>query len=273
MCIYCSADPSDPSLYRKAAHVVAEGVMRNRITLASGVQCDLCNQYFGDQLEPELIRHPAVAWAIQSAKVPGKGGKVRERVGNVVRTTTPAPGFFVETAAPAVRKNSAGETIVTILPLLDPNFQLLRFRRALHLIAFNTLAYKMGAPAARESKYDTLRNYIRRPGREEAWAFAFTYDGAGHEVVVEGHTASELGTITRVQLYTHHFYVDLMNAGRLGEWVAQGLSNAELVGPGDDHPKSPKAGSVLDSKRYRITIEDVPPPVAGPVDDSGRRAS
>jgi hypothetical protein len=65
--------------------------------------------------------------------------------------------------------------------------------------------------------------YIK-PDLDAAWAFAFTYDGRGHEVMVEGYTASQLGTITRVQLYTHSFYVDLANTGKLGEWSsASGL--------------------------------------------------
>jgi hypothetical protein len=209
--------------------------------------CDGCNGYFGNTLEPELIRHPSVAWAIQKARVPGKAGKVRSVVGNIVRTGDPDPGFRVDIAPIKVSQNPEGRVEITVLPLLDPNFNLLRFRRALHLVAFNCLAYQLGAAEALHPMYDRVRTYVRRPfRRDEAWPFAVVYDPPhDQEVDAELFAASELGSVMRIGLYTHSFYVDLLNRGTLEAWMkAQGLSRMQFVSPTDDYPRSPKTSQV-----------------------------
>src|SRR5690349_974224 len=113
MCIYCRADPADLTLYQQVAHAVPEAVMKNQITLPQGFMCDQCNRYFGTKLEPELIRHPSVAWAIQKARVPGKAGRVRSVVANLVRDDEPESGFRVEIAPLKVTKTGEGRVEVT----------------------------------------------------------------------------------------------------------------------------------------------------------------
>jgi hypothetical protein len=240
MCIYCR---SDGSAARGLPHVFPEAVVQNEMVLPRGVICDPCNFYLR-KLDEALARHPAVAYAVQQLGLPGKRGKPRDRVANIDRDHEDA-SFAVDIGPLEIERHEDGNPIVVVKPMLDVEFDLLRFRRALHLVAFNYLAREHGAALALEDKFDEVRRYVRRPHPRQAWPFVVRYRPGSviREIRLGLYVPDEFGLVAMIGMFNHDFYVDLLNTGNLGHWIlAAEIEPAEFVGPGAIYPASPRNG-------------------------------
>lgn len=101
------------------------------------------------------------------ARIPGKKGAPRRRLGHFAR----------DDDAISVRGQSVSS--ITFAPgsidiqLPDPpEFDDLKFRRGLHHMAFNYLAWKKGVNYVLDSRFDAVRNCIRHAKQGEAWPYA-----------------------------------------------------------------------------------------------------
>jgi hypothetical protein len=274
MCIYRSADssaaPQDPHRddralsYEKVAHVVTQGLGKNSNVFPPGVLCDRCNSYFGNKLEPALMRHPTVASDMHRWGVPGRDGSPRPIIGNWRRSSDGS--YWVPMAPPKNGGEHLGKPLVVFLPILDPSFDQLRFRRSLHMVAFNVLAYlhtngeltdQFYDPC--DPRYDEVRSYIRSPrSLTEAWPFIERYDpprSGGRSAV---HLfRSDLGLVGRIRAFSLEFYVDLLNTGNLWAWTqAEGLASAKLIAPGVRYPASPTMEEVPREERWWLRLSD-----------------
>lgn len=244
-----------PLTYDCDAHVITQGLGQNEDIFPPGVVCDRCNKYFGDKIESALIRHPTLAHDMQRLGVPGRDGGPREILGNWRRD--PDGAVLVPMAPPQNWRQRSERVDVGLLPILDPAFDQLRFRRGLHLLAFSKLAhmYVTGrAPAEpswdpRDARYDAVRTYIRAPKRHtEAWPFLERYvppavvGNVGVDVFIRYGVV-----IGRIRAYSLEFYVDLMNTGGLLAFAeVEGITPVTLIEPSVRYPASP-------------TMEEVPP--------------
>ena len=275
MCIYQSPIPSAasntthpygrPLTYYTVAHVIPQGLGYNRNTFPAGVLCDRCNKYFGRKLEPALIMHPTLAYDMQRLSVPGKDGGPRPILGNWERASDGS--VLVPMAPPQDWGQHRGAPHIGLLPILDPNFDQLLFRRALHLLAFNVLAFLHGTRQApgdaaydpRDARYSAVRTYIRAPRRRtDAWPFLERYDRPAVGGKVEVHLSNWDGVlIGRIRAYSFEFYVDLMNTGRLLAFAgAEGIRPVRLIPEGTRFPASPTMQEVPPENRWWLRLSD-----------------
>lgn len=70
VCRFCEKCISDGATFRKVAHAISEGLGNKYIILAD--ECDSCNEYFGKNIEPQLITHLDIYRAFLGIK--GKNG-------------------------------------------------------------------------------------------------------------------------------------------------------------------------------------------------------
>jgi hypothetical protein len=274
MCIYrsdrtasASGDshpPHRPITYESNAHVITQGLGQNDKVFPRGVVCDDCNSYFGTTLEPALMRHPTLASDMQRLGVPGRDGDPRSIIGNWRRSSDGS--YWVPMAPPAPKGEYLGKPLIELLPILDPSFDQLEFRRGLHMLAFNELAFLHATgqvldPAydPGDPKYDAVRIYIRAPRRaKEAWPFAERYDpqpAIGPPQVQL--LSSSNGVIGRIRAYSFEFYVDLMNSGDLLGWIeAQGVTPMRFIPPGVRYPASPTMDEVPPEERWWVRLSD-----------------
>jgi hypothetical protein len=264
MCIYRCVDPAlarlDPHLgavesYTRQAHVLSEVVAPGRDVFPPGVQCDACNDSFGRNLEPQLAYHPGIAWDIQRMRVPRKGGRSRTQVANVLRESTQA--LRVPTTAPRASGNIEGVPLIKIAHVQDPRFNQARFRRVLHMLAFNTLAYIAGDEVVRHPRYDAVRRYVRWPvDGDVEWTFAELYRGReGTNYAAWVYDFSDAGQIVQIEIFSYVFYVDLLNRGHLAGWLAmQGLDRARLIQPGERYVKSPRPDELPPTGPWSMTV-------------------
>lgn len=70
VCRFCEKGISDGATFRKVAHAISEGLGNKNIILAD--ECDSCNEYFGKEIEPQLITHLDIYRAFLGIK--GKNG-------------------------------------------------------------------------------------------------------------------------------------------------------------------------------------------------------
>lgn len=70
ICRFCEKGISDGATFRKVAHAISEGLGNKNIILAD--ECDSCNEYFGKEIEPQLITHLDIYRAFLGIK--GKKG-------------------------------------------------------------------------------------------------------------------------------------------------------------------------------------------------------
>jgi hypothetical protein len=160
---------------------------------------------------------------------------------------------------PEVRQKADGTKSVLVKSVLDPQFDLLRFRRALHMVVLNTVAYRHGAGGALHPKYDPVREYIRRPQRSEAWPFAVTHrvGTIKREVCIDLYRPNEYGFVAKIRIFNHDFYIELLNTVRVEEWIkAECLAKAEYVGPEAMYPASPRTATAPPLKQYRLRVTD-----------------
>jgi hypothetical protein len=166
-------------------------------------------------------------------------------------------------AAPQNWRERGEGVDVGFLPILDPGFDQLRFRRGLHLLAFNVMAYlyttgELSDPLydPRGPTYDAVRRYLRAPKPQEAWPFLERYDRPEVGGKVEVHLFNSGGLIIgRIRAYSFEFYVDLMNTGTLLPWAeAQGIAPLRLIAPGGRYPASPTEEEVRLENRWWLQI-------------------
>jgi hypothetical protein len=244
--------------YETDAHVITQGLGKNENIFPPGVICDGCNRYLGQKVESALVRHPTLAYDMQRLGVPGKDGGPRPILGNWQRESDGS--VLVPMAAPQNWQGRPERLDIGLLPILDPKFNQLRFRRGLHMLAFNVLAYLHAVgrlPDAiydpRQPSYDAIRRYIREPRSPvEAWPFLQRYDRPQVGGKVEVHLLNCDGLIIgRIRAFSFEFYVDLMNTGNLLPWAeAQGITPLTLVAPGVRYPDSPTEDEVPPEERW-----------------------
>jgi hypothetical protein len=166
--------------------------------------------------------------------------------------------------APPENWRQRGEGVdVGLLPILDPKFDQLEFRRGLHMLAFNGLAFQHASAGATDpahdpldTRYDPVRRYIREGGITEAWPFLERYDRPPVGGEVEVHLLDWGGVmIGRIRAYSFEFYVDLLNTGGLLAWAeAQGVAPIRPVPPGLRYPASPTMDEVLPEDRWWLRM-------------------
>lgn len=213
-CIYC-LESSGSS--KNVPHALPEAVYRGGPAFPVGVICDKCNEYLGTKLETMLVKHPVVSMQMQSYGIPGKKG-VRRQLGVFERTQGDHPTLSFPVAEPKFRYNKQGIRIgFTVMPLWDPHFDMDRFSRGLHMIAFNLAVLRRGIDTAFDAHYDRVRRYIREPGKGERWPFL---------QVIGPHTAVKLvpevrpvecegADLVKIELFNVIWWVDLQNSGVL----------------------------------------------------------
>lgn len=227
-CIYCKGDSSQST---SVSHVIPELLTKNELTLPVGAECDDCNAYAGQSLEPHLGRYPEIAFAIQFLGSPGKRGKVRAEMGGVLRSPTDGGQFRLSLKArgrPIVDEVGHFRVDGHVHPVAS--FDFLRFRRALHHIGLNFVAAAQGVHVALQPAFDSVRRYVRRPrSRKESWAFGHRRLNEFPRVVGVGPVEYDGTELVQVQAFQSVFLIDLMGSGRLEEaTLAQG---GTFVGP------------------------------------------
>lgn len=251
LCIYCLKDSSDA---KSLPHVVPEAISKNNVTLPRGAVCDDCNHTLGHELDSVLLNHPVIALLVQLLELPGKRGKPRVKAGNVTRDEIKRE-LVIPCAAPEAVTDAHGTQSQKVKPLVDPSFNLLRFRRALHHVAFNALALRDGVERALDSSYDPVRRYIRRPHKGESWPYLQHFDfarGVARDVTTIIMRAPETEYVAFVVGKTMAFGVDLRNTGTLDEIRRTEFpEGTELVG---SRATVPRAGRKPGATRYRLVI-------------------
>jgi hypothetical protein len=155
------------------AHAVPEVLLQNDLLLPPGAECDPCNNYLR-KLDDALVLHPMIGLAVQKLGLPGKRGKPRQRLSGIEREPTDDPEALIrgDGVVYSEEVTEDGKTRIVASFQVDPGFDMLKFRRALHRLAFNALARRDGLGAALDAKWDRLRDYLRRPTPKQSRPFA-----------------------------------------------------------------------------------------------------
>lgn len=191
--------------------------MRNDTLLPLGVECDSCNSY-ASKLENSFMHHNRIWVPIMLHRIPGKGGKLRKKIGHYraneekeIITVTFKENWII---------NEDGKRKL-IFP--DPSeFCGLKFRRALYHIAFNYVAWKFGWKSALEQKFDEVRRYVRYPKINEKWPYGQVgYDENNIRKKLEITWLQDApGLTVRFESYADDFFIDVLNTGKLKEWLS-----------------------------------------------------
>lgn len=244
-CIYCLEESSST---KGVAHVVPEGVVQNSMVLPKGTVCDSCNNYLGHELDSVLVAHPMLSVAIQALHLRGKGGRQRDKVGNVDRTV--APGWItIPTEKPIERHTPDGRTF-TARPLIDASFDFGRFRRSLHHVGLNLLAFSRSPDSALTSQFDAVRRYVRNPRKGEAWPFAQKLFTHFDTELKFGINEIEGRAIAAMTLLSGAFFVALV-APHDVEHFSQASPELDYLSADYLPPRPPKQGAT----RYRLRIQ------------------
>ena len=154
--------------------------------------------------------------------IPGKKGRRRKRLGHFEANED----RITLTYRKEWLKETDGKIIICIPD--PPEFNDFRFRRELHHIAFNYLAWKLGIDEVLKQKYDAVRKYIRYASYNEKWHYA-QVGFPDNEVrtnlsisLVED--APEL--VVRFVSYIDDFYMDVFQTDSFKAWVKDTLPNA-----------------------------------------------
>jgi hypothetical protein len=250
--MYCRQDASTS---RGVPHVFPEAFGKNAVVLPIGSVCDACNSYLGHELDSVFIAHPVVSMIAQTLRLPGKSGKLRKHVGNVEIDVFPR-SITIPTEEPKIIVHPDGTRSSTAAALVDPQFDLLRFRRALHHIAFNAYALRRGKDEVLAARFDPVRKYIRSPHKGEAWPFVQFCDlerGFGQDVtlVLDDDESIEAVSITLCGAIA--FGVGLLDSGRLQEWAYREFPQDTVTfGPDYHIPRSRRQSRI--EGRYDLTI-------------------
>lgn len=263
-CIYCKQDSSSA---QGVPHVFPEAFAQNRLVLPVGSVCDGCNNYLGVELDSVFVAHPILSALAQFLRFPGKSGKLRRQLGNVEldarfpdqgrATDQPLPRTItVPCAKPRIVTHPDGSRTATIEPLIDPRFDFRRFRRAIHHIALNAFALKRGDSAALEPRFDSVRDYIRKPKPKEVWPFAQYVNlnvGFTHDVTILIDAEEDHAFVGMVICAGMAFGVDLLNRGNLRQWMEQQFPpSTEIIGVNHHVPRAQRPSKK--APMYCVTI-------------------
>lgn len=131
VCRFCEKGISDGATFRKVAHAIPEGIGNKNIILAD--ECDDCNEYFGKEIEPHLVRHLDIYRAFLGVK--GKNGLPTITYNNGKITHKDEMAVIV---TQDFEKVSEEEFIVTLKS--NKKFSPLKFYKALVKIALSTVS-------------------------------------------------------------------------------------------------------------------------------------
>lgn len=173
-----------------------------------------CNHYLG-KLDSTLILHNHISLVLQMFGIPGKGDSVRRQIGYATRSAQNR-GFKVR--QDDLSKITISPQRVLINAKDPPGFDDLKFRRALHHIAFNYLALIVSPAAVLDSKYDAVRKYIRSPSRDEKWPYLQVIGSHSKHFASIQRRLCALAEIVTIQIIVDDFYADLLNTGTLFDW-------------------------------------------------------
>ena len=228
-CVYCSADTTTS---KSIAHIFPEGLKPGGPALKRGIVCDKCNHYFGANLESVLLSHPHIALPLQLMGAPGKKRRPRKKLSVYERDVVPDADVTFPIAPPTISYDEFGIRTFTFQPLIDKNFDMDCFRRALYHIGFNLLVANRGTDAAGEERYRPLRNYVRRPRLGERWPFlqitqppsrSMRTSVAAKLVPLEGRE------LLAIRIFNTQFWIDLLNTGCLLTAKVEG--SVSIIGP------------------------------------------
>ena len=247
-CLYCRR-PSGSA--KGLSHVFPEAVVANGVTLPIGAVCDGCNNYLSG-LDTIIASHPYISLAVQFLGLPGKRRRVRQELGGVSRGVRPG-WITVETSEPKTTVAPDGTSTTSYQPLIDSRFDLSGFRRALHHIALNSIAYRHGQEKALAAEYDEARRYVRFPRKGEEWGFAQHARSLHriHDEVGIDHIVTGDHELVRIVAFNLSFYVDLRRPDGLKDVAMLDIpGQVDYLQPGYRLPRHGKGRT-----RYRISIE------------------
>jgi hypothetical protein len=242
VCIYCKVDSSSSV---SVPHAFPQGLAQNRLVLPVGVECDRCNQYAGRRLDENLIRYPVISVAIQIVGAPGKKGKTRSLVGGIRRERVDSKSVRVGLKLRGrISLDPKGRVAFEGHVPPVPQFDFLRFRRALHHIGLNMVASQQGTDAALEPKYDRVRQYVRNPSPPtDSWPYgqierklkAIPRVIAGQFIEVDG------VELVGIYIFQVLFLVDLLRTGVL-EHATQAMGGVFVPAQATEPPPTVIAG-------------------------------
>lgn len=222
MCIYCKHDSLTS---KRQAHIASQGLIPSETCLPRGTECDDCNEYAG-QLETAFIHHNRIWTVLMLASIPGKKGRPRKRLAHFVRNSD-----ALSVDGRRVSKITFAPGSVDIQLPDPPEFDDLKFRRGLHHMAFNYLAWKKGVDYVLHSRFDPVRHYIRYAKRGEAWSYGQVMypDDRPNKRLRLTLIESAPGCVVRFISYLDEFYVDLLKTGALHDWARRELPQGVLL--------------------------------------------
>jgi hypothetical protein len=171
---------------------------------------------------------------IQLLALPGKKGKPRKELGRIERLPNENAIRF-DIQEPIIEQKSDGSRSAVVTTVIDKSFSTRRFRRAIHHIAFNLLAYELGVKVALHRRFDDARRYIRSPHADEEWGVVqVVADLDMIRPVVQGRVIPDgPGETVCLRIFNHDFYVDLQNRGGLVPWAMRTIGpRVEIIEPG-----------------------------------------
>lgn len=235
--------------------MVPEAILLGGPALPIGAVCDGCNHHFGSNLEAMLVRHHLIAIPLQMMAIPGKGGRPRAKLGLYERGVKEGAAITFPVQKPIPRYDANGVRIgFSFTPKVDKRFDMNRFSRALHLIAFNAAALHRGLEAVLDAQFDDVRRYVRAPRRKERWPFIEICEQL--ERFVPGVSVQGLELegrdVVRLQIFNTCFYVDLLNSGCLLAARSDDIGRTvNIIGPDWVAPEEPPSDP---TKHYRVSV-------------------
>ena len=217
LCIYCQK-ASDSSKGR--AHIFPEAIVANDVLLERGVVCDSCNQYLGS-LDQAVVAHQSMYGVIQALSLPGKTGKLRKELGITKRNNPEDPYEVVIPGEFFQIETKEGRPHIIVNPPHGAGYSDLKFRRALHHVAFNYLASTLPPARVHSPEFDSVRRYIRKPDHRETWPYSFLKAKKPQHFLSASILYEGPGLTVGLSILGHLFCVDMLNTSKLHEWVAE----------------------------------------------------
>ena len=218
-CIFC-LERSDNAT--RTPHAFPQAIGKNEFILPRGAECDGCNAYVGD-LENCLISQPYISLVLQLLRIPGSKGRPRVLIGNA-GISDDGKSVVMPVADATIGNDGASAR-----PIVHKNFDLDRFRRALHRVAFGMYAYSYGVEAALAHRFNAVRRYVRFNEPPTPWPFAQQGLPEFIESRVGAYFQPKGGALlVRLEICELDFAVDLLNSGALEREYVTVLSEPSL---------------------------------------------
>lgn len=171
-CIWCLREPPNVT-FNSDSHVVPECVGNTEQVLPAGFVCDNCNQHYGQKVEPTLLRDPILHLIAVFLRLrdPGDMNEFRDKVFDCEH---PPVGSVERDLLCDAKASTAGNLTLNIeykiKGQLSKSYRyrdLLRLSRAVHKIAFESLAWGVFVKGSYkdidvfDSRFDAIRNWVR----------------------------------------------------------------------------------------------------------------